>query len=349
MLKKNFFFNILIFGLLLLSQAGIAQERETNPFDIGTKPVPVQTTNKAAPQNIDPDSQNPFDINKKPATNGIDNSGTATISNTDATVPVSTSDNPFDIKASTAPLAKTNKTIQPLTPKAAPSIAIITKAADPTTSQNFLFILTFSTLLILTVFVTLSRDLIRKIYNALFNETSLKALHRDKGSINVLMYNLLYAMFVINLGIFVFLCVRQYFLIGGSQWVTLLSCATAIGLIVAAKHSVLNAMMVVFPIYKELNLYNFIIMIFGIMMGCILAPMNVVLAYASPETAKQFAIGIAAILFVFFLLRYLRSILVTTKFVTTNILHYVLYIMAFEIAPVAIMLKLFLLKFAQSV
>jgi hypothetical protein len=45
----------------------------------------------------------------------------------------------------------------------------------------------------------------------------------------------------------------------------------------------------------------------------------------------------------------LRSILVTTKFVTTNILHYIVYIMAFEIAPVAIIVKLFLLKFSQSV
>jgi hypothetical protein len=347
MLKRNLFTILLfVFGQLLLSQAAIAQEREVNPFDIGSKPAP----SPSAPSNggtPSPSNQNPFDIQQQ-------QSGTTTqiSAPADTTTKQNTSnsvnDNPFDIKpAVVTPTTSSSTNVVEAVEPASQPIASITKPNPAENSQSFLFILTFSTMLILTILVTLSRDLIQKTYNAMFNETSLKALHRDKGPINTLMYNLLYGMFVINLGIFAFLCVRQFFLINGSQWLTLLACVLSLGLVVVCKHGILNAMMSVFPIKKDIDLYNFTILVFGIMMGCILAPLNIVLAYTSPEMSKKVALGIGITLLVFFSLRYIRSLLLTTRFIATNALHYVLYIMAFEVAPVVIVVKLFLIRFSQ--
>jgi hypothetical protein len=349
MQKQNLFIILLIvFGQLFLSQVTFAQEREVNPFDIGANPtvnptVPSNTGTQAPTTN-----QNPFDIKQQP---GATTPANALVDTTKQSATNSVSDNPFDIKPSVkTPVTTTSSTpVATETVSESQSIVSVTKPNTTENAQSFLFILTFSTMLILTILVTLSRDLIRKTYNAMFNETSLKALHRDKGPINTLMYNLLYGMFVINLGIFSFLCVRQYFLINGNQWLTLLACVLSLGLVVVCKHGILNAMMAVFPIKKDIDLYNFTIIVFGIMMGCVLAPLNIVLAYTSPEISQKVALGIGITLLVFFGLRYVRSLLLTNRFIATNPLHYILYVMAFEIAPAAIVVKLFLLRFSQLV
>ena len=324
--RKHFFFSILLACCFCVTET-LAQDKGSNPFDIGRAPTPV---NQSA-YNPQPNNSNIFDI-KPNATQVVEPSNTT---DTNTTSPPK-STNPFDI------VAPSPNAVQPKVTNNTPIVTVVPKKEKAQTSSSFLFIITISTLLLLTILVVLSRDVIRKSYLALFNETLMKSLHRERSSVNILIYTLLYSMFVINLGVFAFLCIRHYFLINDSEWLTLLACLSVIGLVILLKHSVLRFMSAIFPISKEIDLYNFIIVVFGIIMGCVLAPMNIILAYASPETEKLMTYGIIAVLTAFFGLRYLRSLMVGAKFIGSNIVHFCIYVAAFEVMPAVIMVKLLL-------
>ena len=56
-----------------------------------------------------------------------------------------------------------------------------------------------------------------------FNDIVLKMLHRERGSLNTSIYFFLYAMFIINFGVFIYLILRNFgFLFYKSDFITLL-------------------------------------------------------------------------------------------------------------------------------
>ncbi len=123
--------------------------------------------------------ENPFDIGK-PITSLTDSLLTA--ENDENVKKTLASDNPFDIVAT----KNTSPTTEIITPKATPiPIHQVTNREKP---QGFLFGLVITLLLLLTILVSISRNLISKIYQAFFNDIVLKMLHRERGSLNTSIY-----------------------------------------------------------------------------------------------------------------------------------------------------------------
>jgi hypothetical protein len=271
---------------------------------------------------------NPFDIGRPAIT--IDSSNTTTTNTTKTTI----SDNPFDIIVSTIPATNTTQNIKkevlvPPTP---------TTAAKP---QRFLFGLVLSILLLLTVLVSLSRNLLSKIYQAFFNDIVLKALHRERSSLNTTVYVSLYSMFIINLGVFIYLVLRHYnFLFYNSDLITLFYCVLGIGGLIIAKHLVLSILSYIFPLSKEIDTYSFIIVIFGVLIGLILAPINVFFAYSDPKMGKYIVLGTAFFLVLIYCLCALRSLFLARNYIFPHFFHFLLYLCSVEIIPLLLLYKI---------
>jgi hypothetical protein len=110
------------------------------------------------------------------------------------------------------------------------------------------------------------------------------------------------------------------------------------------KHFFLYVLSTVFPLEKEIRLYNFIVMSAGILTGLVLTPLNIFMAYSPAPLSTTFMyLGIASFVIIF-LLRAFRGLFVGATYLTTHPFHFLLYLCTAEIAPLAVLAKLVLLK-----
>lgn len=243
--------------------------------------------------------------------------------------------NPFDIVANPKNIKLQPKPIQIIPTVTEDAISLREKG------QSFLFSIVVSVLILLTILVVLSRNLLSKIYQAFFSDIILKTLYRERGSLTASVYIGLYIMFLLNFSVFTFLALYNFNKIfNHSEIFTLLYSIVAIVVLFVGKHLIINLLSFVFPIAKEINLYGFIIMIFSIIVGLILAPINVFLAYADAETAKWIITGTSIAIAGIYIFRSLRSLVLAQTYIVPNFFHFMVYLCTVEIAPVLILLKI---------
>jgi hypothetical protein len=242
--------------------------------------------------------------------------------------------NPFDIVAA------------PVDPAPAASKALT--SASPTRKKavvahpdgRFRLVMTFVILTLITIFVTLFRPYIDRVYRSVFNENLMSQYFRERETGRYLPYNLLFFLFFINAGFFVYLISRYYGVVVFANpyqsigWMV----GTIMGLFLL-KQIMLEFLAVVFPIEKEARLYSFSVTLFSIFLGLLLIPINLLVAYAPDNmTFPMIILGFAAIVFVYGL-RALRGVFIANKFLVGNFFHFLLYICTVEIGPVVLLTK----------
>lgn len=252
-------------------------------------------------------------------------------------IPVST--NPFDIVAvpsGSQPVKgpgfqiRSEKNTKPLTAK-----------EKETNYRRFLFVSILIMFIILTLIVTIFRILIEKIWKAFLNDNLLNQLHREQSSGLALAYVILYVLFFINAGLFAFLAARQFGIyISASNLYALLLCIGGIAVFFVVKHFVLWLAGFIFPIGKEVDSYQFTIMIFNIIIGLFLVPVVLFIAYAPQTTTEVVVYGAIGVLGLTYLFLYLRGLFIANRFIAGNKFHFLLYLCAVEIAPILAILKI---------
>lgn len=198
--------------------------------------------------------------------------------------------------------------------------------------------------IILLVFMALCwiffRPLLSKIYQASLNEGIFNQLYRERKSGRLGLYIPNYLLFFGTAAFFFYLFGQalewypsdrpwqywQYFLL-------------IIGGFYLTKHLVLYLIGELFPIKEVISKYSFLIMLFGIMIGMILIPANLLVSYA-PATATVVVVYlIIGLLSLIYLLRAGRALLLTNKLFPNGLLHFLLYICAVEIAPLLVLYR----------
>jgi len=247
------------------------------------------------------------------------------------------SDNPFDIVEQ--PLIKPTT---PLTSTESPNPKIKEVAAE--TNRNYLFWTFFVVLAFFTTVVALARKRLEQSYQAFLNDNYLRQLHRvNQGSFS-LGYFLLYLLFFINAGIFIYLAFNYFNANLPKKFVTIALFCLGVGLLFLMKHGLLFYIEKVFPISKEVKLYSFTIMIFSIILGILLLPINILAAFANDGLTKiAIWIGLGAILAIYSF-RSLRGLSIGSRYVMLHSFHFLLYLCAVEILPVLILAKFILLR-----
>lgn len=239
--------------------------------------------------------------------------------------------NPFDIVAPTdgtrRPRATTQRKREPLSSENA--------------YQRFIFIVVIGILALLTLLITAFRSFVQKSYSAFITDTMMNQVYRDRESVGPIPYWSLYSLFFINAGLFIFFLLRFYNVnLPGGYFLQWIYCTVGVFGLFLLKHLLLNITGSIFPVAKETRLYNFLIMIFGIVNGLFLTPVNILLAYGPKEYfigVIYFALIVLVLIYVF---RYLRGLFIGTQFLLFHRFHFLLYICSVEIAPVMILVKL---------
>lgn len=157
----------------------------------------------------------------------------------------------------------------------------------------------------------------------------------------VLPYLLLYIFFIVNLGVFFHFSMpvllnslhatftKDYYLVFFIPLILL-----------GLRHLLLTFIGFVFPVKKEMDRYQFLMVVTGISMGLFIAPVNIFFPYLNEEW-KQIFILVTFIFIGFILLyHYLRGLTLGVRFIGSHQFHFLLYICTVEIAPVLILVKL---------
>ena len=250
---------------------------------------------------------------------------------------LTSSDNPFEIlRGDVAALDTTANKAKTILDQTAPSLL-----NRETYSKNFLFWIFLITLSLMAVVVANARSSVRNAYQALLSNNALRQIYRLQAGWGNIAQLALYLLFLLNAGIFAFLMVYRFS--GPSpmnQFWTFLYCVLGVSLAFLIKHTILYIISSVFPIAKEVKLYNFIIITSGILLGLILLPLNIFIAY-SPEILGNMLTYIAfGAIGIVYLVRSLRSLSVASPFLATDQFHFLVYLCAVEISPLLILTKL---------
>ncbi|MFT5166843.1 MAG: hypothetical protein ACI8P3_002075 [Saprospiraceae bacterium] len=250
------------------------------------------------------------------------------------------SKNPFDIESRPEPEVspieeeqKPRATIVPLPKKTAE------KPND--TRSGFLFWMILGMMIYLALLVTLYRSLLVKIYRAFANENILKLLQREQSAIIAAPYLFLYILFIISAGILAFQVAYHYETIS-FEFKNLGYCILGVAVFFLLKHLLLKIIGFVFPVYKEVKQYSFTITVFSIILGIILIPFNIFIAFAQDSFTNPGIIGVCVALAAVYLYRALRGIFIGSKFLAFHKFHFFMYICTVEIAPSLIIIKLLL-------
>lgn len=248
--------------------------------------------------------------------------------------PVEKSDNPFDILRGESATSG-NPSAQNNVPSA-PSLL-----DKETYSRNFIFWVFLVVLILMAFIVAGGRSAIRTAYQAVTSDNALRQIYKEPMGWGSIGYLSLYVMFWINTGIFAFLLMSFYKMKPPfGQFGTFMACVAGVSGLIVLKHTVLYLVAKVFPIEKEVRTYNFIIMTVGIILGLILMPINIFVAYSDPKYSFAFVyLGIAVIVLAY-LVRSLRSLPLAAPFLIDNRFHFLLYLCTVEIAPLLVISKI---------
>ena len=240
---------------------------------------------------------------------------------------LSQSENPFDILRATNVAKDTTKKgeqIAPIPKTEASKTDFLSKGVY---TRNFIFWVILGMLIFSMFIIPANRHSIQTAYQSLINDSALRLNYREQLGWGNLSYLALYALFCINAGIFIFLLLGHFGINTGlGQTQTL---AMSVGGVIGAytvKHLILYFISVIFPIDKEIRLYNYIILLSGILMGIVLTPVNIFLAY-SPESLSSVFIYVSfGALAIIFSIRLLRSLFVASPYLLSHKFHFFIYL-----------------------
>lgn len=259
--------------------------------------------------------------------------------------------NPFDVKPHRIPGASAALAENSTTPFRPASF--LPRDGDTLPDMALFWILS-GIFAFLTFCVAANRKVVGKAWRGFLNDNGLTVAHREaSGFVGLAPYFLLYISFLLNAGMFMFLLVRIYKREDFNNWFFLVICMVVATAIFISKHVLLNIAAWLFPVEKEVQRYNFLVVIFNCVLGLFLLPFNFLLAFSTniksdlefPTDYSYFlafwTLGLVAI---FYAYRGVRSAGISSKFLADNQFHFLLYLCAVEIAPVILLIKLALIQ-----
>ncbi len=298
---------LLLFVLLFSNSDALAQN--TNPFEIKSR---IGKVNKSAVE------KNVFDI-KEP------------VDTIEQIHDMGSVNNPFELNKT----AKANK-------KLSSSSRIRDKKQFNKSfegSSDFLLWIFLFVLIFLALLMSVNRGLIQKIVKVIWYYNHTNSLLRNFAQRDFLFYFFLFAIFVVNLSLFLYLLIMSTHDISGLNFFIRIFGLVAI--IYILKHISIILFNWIFPSLKALIIYNFTILLFNISLGIFLLPVNLIAAYSVLAISSIFLIfGIVLIVIMYFL-RLFRGFLVTYNYFSISIFHFFIYLCAFEILPLLILYKFF--------
>ncbi len=207
------------------------------------------------------------------------------------------------------------------------------------TSKDEMFYILLAIIFFLAIFKLSFSRYFNNIFHQLFQPTFRQKQTREQLSQNNFPSLLLNLFFILSGGAFIAL-VMQYYNLTKSDFTTTLAYCTAILLFLyVSKFLLLSFAGWVFNAKEATETYIFIVFLINKILGIILLPITFIIAFSSTEIVT-FSLTLAFMLvFILFIYRYIASFGPVRKEIKMSILHFIFYILAFEIIPLLLIYK----------
>ncbi|MBW8685851.1 DUF4271 domain-containing protein [Chitinophaga rhizophila] len=182
-------------------------------------------------------------------------------------------------------------------------------------------------------------DLFRAFMNPTLSQRQLK----DQLSQSPFPNFLLNSFFVISLALYLYLLMyRQQYIPGNTAWMAIPGLILLVALVYGVKYVMLRFCGWLFGSAELADAYIFVLYLINKVLGILLVPFLVILAFSTPALAKAFMYMSIAFIVLLVAYRYIRSYSVVKQYLSFSRLHFFLYLCAFEVAPVLIITKVLL-------
>ena len=241
-----------------------------------------------------------------------------------------TTANPFDLRPAAEPTEEIILTVP----------ADDANDGDPGPNRSVIFIHLLLVLLVTSIWV-LFRNLLQQCVRAIMNDNIMTQLYRRRSGGQISALWLCYLFFLLSAGFFLYLVATEYGLqlpVTGvwSSWLTFtLLVMGAVGF----KLVLLTLIGRIYPLRKELSRYTFVFMVFSILVGVLLVPLNLLISYAPDGFRHFFLLAGVGVLAVVYLLHLVRGLFIANQYVGSRPLHFLLYICTIEIAPLLLVYR----------
>ncbi|MEM9525949.1 MAG: DUF4271 domain-containing protein [Bacteroidota bacterium] len=250
---------------------------------------------------------------------------------------------PFDIRpqgktALTAPAAAPNA---PTAGERASSRGpIVIQSTDPNKGKGSLLAIQLMLLIGLASLWVLYGDLLRQCLRGTVNDNLMTQIYSRRSGGQVSALWLCYCFFFLAAGFYLYLfTVRHDLSLGLNIWGSWLTYSLSVAGLIGLKHIILLFYGRLFPVRKEISRYAFVLMIFSILAGISLVPVNLAISYAPLEWRDTFLYGALFLVVGIYSLHLLRGFFIAGRYLTSRPVHILLYICAIEIAPLLLIYR----------
>ena len=266
---------------------------------------------------------------------------------TEAAVVVPTG-NPFDLRPGTgialqppsAPAAAPKKNGPESTRRGNTTVPLVIQSTDPDKGKGSILAIHIILLLLLSGLWLLFGDLLRQCLRGTVNDGLMNQLYtrRSGGELGALWA--CYVYFFFSAGFFMYLLAMRFNIsLGMGIWGSWLTYSLVVAAAVGIKNLVLLFYARLFPVRREVSRYAFALMVFAILAGLFIAPINLLISYAPAGWRTTFIYGGLALIVSAYLLHLFRGIFIANRLATSRPVHILLYICAIEIAPLLLIYR----------
>lgn len=205
-------------------------------------------------------------------------------------------------------------------------------------SKNAWFLIYVFLFLLAAIAINFNRSYPASLFKATYNQNQLRMLFKDafKGN-HMMVFGILYFLFVVNAGIFIYQTFQIF-------RIAPLSLLVALGIVVGiylVRHLVLYLMGKIFPMEKETMFFNYTIGIHNLTAGLGLMLINILLSFVDPASGKTLILVGMCLIGLLYIMRQVRGLLNNLPIIVSRKLHFIIYLCAVEIAPWMLLVRYF--------
>jgi Domain of unknown function (DUF4271) len=217
--------------------------------------------------------------------------------------------------------------------------------------KNYLFYLLLGLVSFLAILRFFYARYFTNLFRVFFNTSLRQSQLTDQllqAKLPSLLYNLL---FVVSGGFFLYLVLSLYNQLppGSKWWLTIPACIAAIGIIYLAKYATLKFTGWITSYKSPLDTYTFVVFLINKIIGILLVPFVVVMAFAAPDLAQTAAVTALLITALMLLLRFVKSYGLLQGQVKVSRFHFFLYILGIEVLPLLLIYKALMIYLTKKI
>ncbi|NJC27670.1 DUF4271 domain-containing protein [Neolewinella antarctica] len=253
---------------------------------------------------------------------------------------------PFDVRpeATNAPLLPNLLAPATAPPPGATGLSqsgpLVIQSTDPNKGKGSILAIQLLLLVAMASLWVLFGGLLRQCIRGTVNDSLMNQIYTRRSGGEETALWICYLFFFLVAGFFLYLfAVSQSISLNRGIWSSWLTYALIVAGAVGLKQWIIWVLGRLFPVRKEISRYAFVLMVFSILAGLVLVPINLGTSYAPEALRPWFLYGGLAVGALIYLFHLARGLLIAAPLVGARPVHIILYICTVEIAPLLLLYR----------